>query len=262
MTKSFVRVVASATVALAAAACAQAPKPAAIVKVSYSAQDRDCLARAMYFESHRGSDEGMRAVGTVVANRVKSGSYGSTVCDVVAQKGQFAPGVMTKAMDDSGAERARRVADEVLQGKRHPGVRNAMFFHTAGLRFPYPNMHYVLLAGGNAFYEKRSVETQADLRENARSRALALAFAKTDPTAEAKPIVVASLSPREAPQPQEQRAPQAQTPETPATVAVTTTETPSAPPAFAPIPLPPQAFPTLAAEHPTQPALALTAETR
>ncbi|GLK78639.1 cell wall hydrolase [Methylopila turkensis] len=260
MTKSVVRVVASATVALAAAACAQAPKPAAIVKVSYSAQDRDCLARAMYFESHRGSDEGMRAVGTVVTNRVKSGTYGSTVCDVVAQKGQFAPGVMTKAMDDGGAERARRVADEVLQGKRHPGVRNAMFFHTAGLRFPYPNMHYVLLAGGNAFYEKRSVETPADLRENARSRALALAFAKTDPTAEAKPIVVASLAPREAPQPW---APPAQASETPAAVTVTTTETPSATPAFAPIPLPPQAFPTPAAELPThQPTMALTAEPR
>ena len=30
-----------------------------------------------------------------------------------------------------------------------------MFFHRAGLTFPYKNMHYVLVAGGNAFYEKR-----------------------------------------------------------------------------------------------------------
>jgi hypothetical protein len=30
-----------------------------------------------------------------------------------------------------------------------------MFFHTQGLRFPYDNMHYVAIAGGNAFYEKR-----------------------------------------------------------------------------------------------------------
>ncbi len=30
-----------------------------------------------------------------------------------------------------------------------------MFFHAAGHRFPYDNMQYVLVAGGNAFYEKR-----------------------------------------------------------------------------------------------------------
>jgi hypothetical protein len=33
-----------------------------------------------------------------------------------------------------------------------------MYFHMAGLRFHYPGMHYVLVAGGNAFYEKRRRE--------------------------------------------------------------------------------------------------------
>jgi spore germination cell wall hydrolase CwlJ-like protein len=50
---------------------------------------------------------------------------------------------------------ASRVAGAVLDGARHPGVKSAKFFHTAGLRFPYRNMHYVLEAGGNEFYEKR-----------------------------------------------------------------------------------------------------------
>ena len=50
---------------------------------------------------------------------------------------------------------ASRVADRVLAGARHRGVRRAQHFHTAGLRFPYNNMHYVLEAGGNEFYEKR-----------------------------------------------------------------------------------------------------------
>jgi spore germination cell wall hydrolase CwlJ-like protein len=31
-----------------------------------------------------------------------------------------------------------------------------MFFHQAGLRFPYRNMRYVLVAGGNTFYYKAS----------------------------------------------------------------------------------------------------------
>ena len=50
---------------------------------------------------------------------------------------------------------ARQMAGRVLGGERHAGVQNAKFFHTEGYSFPYTNMHYVLVAGGNAFYEKR-----------------------------------------------------------------------------------------------------------
>jgi spore germination cell wall hydrolase CwlJ-like protein len=31
-----------------------------------------------------------------------------------------------------------------------------MFFHQAGPSFPFTNMHYVLVAGGNAFYRKET----------------------------------------------------------------------------------------------------------
>lgn len=123
--------------------------------IQSGSRERECMARAMYFESNRSSDEGMLAVGTVVMNRVNSGQFPKTVCGVVGQKNQFAPGVLSKPMTDSGRERAYRMADEVLRGKRHRRVGKAMFFHTAGHRFPYRNMHYVLVAGGNAFYDKR-----------------------------------------------------------------------------------------------------------
>lgn len=118
--------------------------------------DKECLMRAMYFESNRSSPDGMLAVGTVVMNRLYDGRYPKTVCGVVGQKNQFAQGVLTKPMTDSGAVLASQVADQVLRGARHPGVQNAQHFHTAGLRFPYDNMFYVLEAGGNEFYEKRS----------------------------------------------------------------------------------------------------------
>lgn len=128
------------------------------VKMSYaySAKDKECLARAMFFESNRSSREGLVAVGTVVMNRLKSGEYGDSVCKVVGQRGQFAPGVLTRKMETGELPDVVAAADSVLKGERHPAVKNAMFFHTAGLRFPYKNMHYVLQAGGNAFYEKRS----------------------------------------------------------------------------------------------------------
>lgn len=119
--------------------------------------EKECMMRAMYFESNRSSAEGMLAVGTVVMNRLRDARYPNSVCEVVGQKNQFAQGVLTKPMTDSGAVLASQVADGVLRGNRHPGVQNAQHFHTAGLRFPYNNMFYVLEAGGNEFYEKRSV---------------------------------------------------------------------------------------------------------
>ena len=119
--------------------------------------EKECMMRAMYFESNRSSAEGMLAVGTVVMNRLNDPRYPKSVCGVVGQKNQFAQGVLTRPMTDGGAVLASRVADQVLSGARHPGVQAAQHFHTAGLRFPYNNMFYVLEAGGNEFYEKRRV---------------------------------------------------------------------------------------------------------
>lgn len=116
----------------------------------------ECMTRVMYFESNRSSPEGMLAVGTVVMNRVNDPKFPNSVCGVVGQKNQFAPGVLWKPMKEGRSQAlARNVAERVLRGERHPEVRSAKFFHTEGYSFPYTNMHYVTVAGGNAFYEKR-----------------------------------------------------------------------------------------------------------
>jgi hypothetical protein len=116
---------------------------------------KECLARAMYFESNRSSNDGMLAVGTVVMNRHESGKYGKSVCEVVGAPRQFAPGVLSRAMTEGKSkERALAVAAEVLGGRRHPKVGKAQFFHTAGYEPGYNNMRYVSIEGGNAFYEK------------------------------------------------------------------------------------------------------------
>jgi len=116
----------------------------------------ECMARAMYFESNRSSAEGMVAVGTVVMNRVNDRKFPNSVCGVVGQPNQFAPGVLWKPMKEGRSKAlAHQMASRVLAGQRHPGVQNAKFFHTQGYSFPYTNMHYVLNAGGNSFYEKR-----------------------------------------------------------------------------------------------------------
>lgn len=128
-------------------ACASGPRQRTMTA-------HECMTRVMYFESNRSSADGMLAVGTVVMNRLESGLYPKSVCGVVGQKNQFAPGVLSRPME-KGKDLASKTATRVLRGERHPGVRKAMFFHTAGMTFPYTNMHYHIVAGGNAFYEKR-----------------------------------------------------------------------------------------------------------
>ena len=108
-----------------------------------SNNERDCLMRAMYFESNRSSPDGLLSVGTVVMHRLENGAWGKSICGVVGAKRQFAPGVL------------KQLADQIIAGKRQPKLaKNVMFFHVAGIKFPYKNMRYVHVAGGNTFYYK------------------------------------------------------------------------------------------------------------
>jgi len=148
---------------------------------SYTNKDRECLKRAMYFESRRTSEKGFIAVGSVIMNRLTSGIYPQTICGVVAQKNQFAPGVMTRRMDEATAPDLNNAADAVLKGARHPDVKNAMFFHTEGYSFPYNNMHYVAAAGGNVFYEKRDEDGNLQTATPKPANSYILAYASNDP---------------------------------------------------------------------------------
>jgi len=129
-----------------------------------AAAERNCLVRAMYFESNRSSRDGLMAVGTVVMNRVASPRFPNTICGVVSQHGQFAAGVMTSPLDPRQVGLADKAADAILAGERYKPVGNAMHFHMAAFKNPYP-AKYVTVAGGNAFYLKtrrlRDVQTES-----------------------------------------------------------------------------------------------------
>ena len=182
----------AALASLAALAACGTPQ-----RADTGSRERNCLARAMYFESNRSSDEGMLAVGTVVMNRVHSGIYPASVCGVVGQKNQFAPGVLSKPMKEGQSRaRAERTANAVLSGKRHRGVGNAMFFHTAGYNFPYNNMHYKVIAGGNAFYEKRTAKAG---QRNTRQVEVAGASPRARPRRDSPRIELAQAPRRAAP---------------------------------------------------------------
>jgi spore germination cell wall hydrolase CwlJ-like protein len=159
-------------VGLAATGCTTAPKTTGSIHTTkrlqtgapgkvtynYTTEDRSCLKRAMYFESQHSDHDGYMAVGSVVMNRLTSPAYPKSICGVVSQAKQFAPGVMTREVKVQAEPELDAAADALLKGERNPDVKEAMFFHTDGLKFPYDNMHYVAVAGGNAFYEKRGAD--------------------------------------------------------------------------------------------------------
>jgi spore germination cell wall hydrolase CwlJ-like protein len=126
----------------------------AIALAKADPREKECLVRAMYFESNRSSDSGLLGVGTVVMNRVESSRYPETICGVVGAPRQFAAGVLTRPMVARDLPKAVAAAEAILDGKRSEAVGNAKHFHMAGMRFSYKNMHYVTVAGGNAFYVK------------------------------------------------------------------------------------------------------------
>ncbi|MDX8440322.1 cell wall hydrolase [Mesorhizobium australafricanum] len=158
---------------------------------SHSLKDKECLQRAMFFESNRSSRDGMIAVGTVVMNRLRSGQHGNTICEVVGERGQFAPGVLTRPMNSRALPDVEEAADAVLRGERKAKLKNTMYFHTAGLRFPYNNMHYTMVAGGNAFYEKRGRNWQPLPDEPM----VAMTSDGQQKPAAAAPVLVASAEP-------------------------------------------------------------------
>lgn len=159
-------------VAAAVAGCSgrNASRPAETAAMAGSSPERTCLVRAMYFESNRSSQDGLMAVGTVVMNRVASPRFPNTICGVVAQDRQFAPGVMTRPLDPRQLPPAQRAADAILAGERYAPVGKAMHFHMASFKNPYP-ARYLAVAGGNAFYLKPGRRWRSDTTGAIASRA-------------------------------------------------------------------------------------------
>lgn len=196
--RTFARLALACAALAAAGSAAEAGRHRA-ARASKPMPERECMARAMYFESDRTQADGMLAVGTVVANRLASGRYGETVCTVVGQYAQFAPGVLKRSMTETKvAERAREVADAVLAGERHPIAGDAMFFHTANVPFRQGDKRYVLISGGNAFYKWNRADEPAEERANVLSLARAVASAEAD-EAVGDRIVEAALAPKDEP---------------------------------------------------------------
>lgn len=93
----------------------------------------ECLASAVYFESRGEPLEGQLAVAEVILNRVSSGRFRSTICEVVTQPSQFSfvrRGRIPAAPRSSAAwQRAVAIAHIALQNLHDVTGDNSLFFH-------------------------------------------------------------------------------------------------------------------------------------
>ena len=112
-----------------------AEKAAAEAAAEAAAQaDKELLASLIFCEAGNQPYEGQVAVGAVVMNRVKSGSYPDTISDVIYQSGQFTP-AMTGWLDSVRAsngytESAMQAAEDALAGSNPVG--DCLYFSTGG----------------------------------------------------------------------------------------------------------------------------------
>jgi spore germination cell wall hydrolase CwlJ-like protein len=105
-----------------------------------------CLARNVYFEARGEPMKGQRAVAEVTLNRVASGNYPDSICDVVYQKGWDASrkryvGAFSwtefKNLPNPAGEawkQAWQAAEEVYFGTEPPVVEGAMHFHAVYIK--------------------------------------------------------------------------------------------------------------------------------
>lgn len=99
-----------------------------------TAADTELLAALIFCEAGNQPYEGQVAVGAVVMNRVRSGSYPDSIREVIYQSGQFTP-AMTGWLDSvlaSGGytDSARQAAQDALAGSNPVG--DCLYFSTGG----------------------------------------------------------------------------------------------------------------------------------
>lgn len=118
-----------------------APRPETIV---YNDADVDCLARNIYFEARGEDSDGMRAVGLVTINRVRSDNHPDTVCDVVhesqndsnghplrnrCQFSWYCDGRSDRVRDTDSFKVSYEIAKEVLSGDVEDITSGAVNYH-------------------------------------------------------------------------------------------------------------------------------------
>ena len=101
---------------------------------AYVRANQELLASIIYCEAGNQPYEGQVAVGAVIMNRVKSGSYPNSIEEVIYQSGQFGPaatGWLNRVRSSKGySQTALQAAVDALNGSNPIG--NCLYFDQGG----------------------------------------------------------------------------------------------------------------------------------
>lgn len=120
-----------------------------------------CLAENMYHEARGESRQGQIAVSNVVMNRVESGRYPSTPCEVIRQRHrntcQFSWVCAGRTVNNiSLYNRMYNIAEDVYNNRVEDITNGALFFHSVRVN-PSWSRTYIrtIRIGSHVFYRRR-----------------------------------------------------------------------------------------------------------
>lgn len=121
------------------------------------ADSLECLSLVVYHESRGQIKEDQIGVAHVVLNRVKSNRFPDDVCSVVYQRGQFSwvsDRHSNYPKEKKSWRQARRVAEQVLEGRYADPTSGALYFYRHDIRTPRWARNKPKLRIGNHLYVK------------------------------------------------------------------------------------------------------------
>ncbi len=114
--------------------------------------ERECLARAVYFEARGEPLEGQLAVAQVILNRVASGKFADSVCGVIAQHGQFSFDKTRTPAASRDWRTAKAIAAIAATAAWDVIAPRATAFHATRINASWSNLHKVGTIGNHVFY--------------------------------------------------------------------------------------------------------------
>jgi N-acetylmuramoyl-L-alanine amidase len=126
-----------------------------------TSRSAECLALAMYWDARGEGTLGMKAVGSVVLNRVAHRKFPDSVCGVVFQGGESPPcqfswwcdGKSDRPRSANQWRHAVRTAEKLLTRRRTDPTRGALYFHSTSVNSSWHRrQHPTVRIGRHRFY--------------------------------------------------------------------------------------------------------------
>ena len=132
------------------------------IVVNATTQDHKCLAEAIYYESGSEPRAGKIAVGHVIVNRVNSGIYPSSICQVVHQvdtkKCQFGWACRKHKLPEGKRwETSQNIANLVLSGESYDLSNGALSFRNRKYYRHSNRVQKTAIVGRHVFFRPKQL---------------------------------------------------------------------------------------------------------